>query len=509
MTSRRDFLRNVGLSAIGFGAVGAAAVGRPRTTSRSEAIWGDYPVHARASQVPEHLRAQSVLEIFLYGGICPWETFYTVDEPDYGKADGQMWWTFQDGPESVQSIYRKCLGDSAPPIVKDFAKDQNGTMVKLGPFVDALRQRKDITDRLRLHVISHNLRVHEIAIPLALTGYRLALPRLAGLGTSVQRYFLPRENAREPLSYVIVPYHRLLTPIFAHASAVGGHPAYARPLTLQATGTHSFTDALQRRTIGDQPELSDALFEHAIEQFGSRLERDGTAARSKVWDEYIYAAGKVRDSNALTGVFTPTLATQLDGETCGEHSDLSVTAMQLRLAAHLLGRRGSPTRHVSVIDTALFQDISRVGYDTHQRHTYDSGRNLTYFFKQLVSFINKPGENDPTKIDLNRTMVVLNTEFGRTPEKQGTDGREHYPNAYVTAMFGGPIGPKQRGIVGAIDHRAQAVDALSPAETRAATLAALGIWPFSSEGYSVSDMHGVNSTDEAAERVKERVLGIT
>ncbi len=34
---------------------------------------------------------------------------------------------------------------------------------------------------------------------------------------------------------------------------------------------------------------------------------------------------------------------------------------------------------------------------------------------------------------------------------QGADGRNHYPSAYVTLMFGGPVGPEQRGIVGPAD----------------------------------------------------------
>ncbi len=508
MFPRRRFVQGLGLG--GLALATGALEGMPRAIPRTETHWGDYPNEARSSEVPEELRAQSVLEIFLYGGISPWETFYAIDEPDYGKAAREMWWTFQDGPESVEAVYRKCLGSGAPPLLKDFTRDQNGVMVKLGPFADALRQRDDITDRLRLHVLTHDLTVHEIAVPLGLTGYRLALPRLAGVGTAVQHYFLAHDPApREPRSYVLAPYHRLITTLFNQAAAAGAHPAYAQPLVLHVNGDSHFAESLNRKSIGPDRATSDALLDDLVARFGGRLTRDGEPVRSRVWDEYRYAAGMLKRADALSEVFGHTLSAKMAGETCGETQEISSTAMQLRLAAHLLGRPGSPTRHVSVIDGALLQDINGFGYDTHRRHVFDSGRNLSYFMKQFVSYINRPGEKDPEKIDLDRTMVIINTEFGRSPGTQNGDGRNHYSHAYVTAMFGGPIGKKQRGIVGAIDHKGNPVEPLAPAETRAAALVALGIWPFSSEGYSVSDMRDVKTTAQGAARLKERVLGLT
>jgi hypothetical protein len=75
-------------------------------------------------------------------------------------------------------------------------------------------------------------------------------------------------------------------------------------------------------------------------------------------------------------------------------------------------------------------------------------------------------------------------------------------------MFGGPIGPAQRGIVGAIDHKAAAIDPITPPEQRAAVLVAMGIWPFSQEGYSPGDFKNARTAYKAAEFLKEKVLGI-
>ena len=40
---------------------------------------------------------------------------------------------------------------------------------------------------------------------------------------------------------------------------------------------------------------------------------------------------------------------------------------------------------------------------------------------------------------LNETLVVLLTEFGRTPKINGSAGRDHYPNCYTVAFAGGGI----------------------------------------------------------------------
>jgi hypothetical protein len=529
MIDRRRFLQVAAGAALGVGAAGAGGLlWRRRSRAHAPPIedigpedhrWGEYPREARSSRLPEEQRAHSVLDIFLAGGICPWETFYVVDEPDYGKADNEMWWTFHDGPESIEETCKKCLVPTSSYKPKDFVRDRNGVMVKLGPFVDALRQREDITDRLRLLVMSHHLRVHELAIPLAMTGYRLAFPRFAGLGAPVQHYFLPRAEAREPAAWVLAPYDRQTSFFTALLESSGAHPSFTRPLMLHLDSDARFADALERRSVGEDREASDRLLDSAVASFRARLVRDGAPVRSRVWEEYDYAVSALRRADAIAGAFDRRFLAPIHGEACGLQSARSLPAMQLRLAAHLLGRPDSPTRYVGIFETGLFTDLNDpTAYDTHRRHIYDMGRNLPYFMEQLCAVINRPGEKDPNKIDLDRTLVVINTEFGRSPGTQGMNprevnpkggtGRNHHAEAYVAAMFGGPIGPKQKGIVGAIDRKAHAVDPLAPAESRAAVLAALGIWPFSGEGYSVSDMRDVKTTAEAAARVKEKVLGI-
>jgi hypothetical protein len=51
---------------------------------------------------------------------------------------------------------------------------------------------------------------------------------------------------------------------------------------------------------------------------------------------------------------------------------------------------------------------------------------------------------------LDDTLVVWATEFGRTPTRQGSDGREHHPHAFSMWMAGG--GVKRGYIHGATDE---------------------------------------------------------
>ena len=75
-------------------------------------------------------------------------------------------------------------------------------------------------------------------------------------------------------------------------------------------------------------------------------------------------------------------------------------------------------------------------------------------------------------------------------------------------MFGGPVGPAEKGIVGSIGPNGFANMALSPAETRAATLSALGIYPFAPECYAVSDVYGTGTESQASTWLNEVVLGV-
>jgi hypothetical protein len=183
--------------------------------------------------------------------------------------------------------------------------------------------------------------------------------------------------------------------------------------------------------------------------------------------------------------------------------------MQARMAASLLTRETDAARYVQWVDGGLRPNGSG-GHDTHDSHVYDASRNVTHTLQALVDIINGPGETDPNKLDLDDTMIVINTEFGRTPHRQGDTGLNHWPQGMVNVLIGGPITKAERGIYGAIaEEDGFAQTWVRPAENRMLVMMALGIYPFSSETFAVGDVAGgVKTQFEAATRLMQVYMGI-
>ena len=142
--------------------------------------WGIPPVGSEHSLLPAAARPEAMLEVFLLGGMSPWETFYTVpqfcDPSQGGPYAGQQWWMFQDGgcsQRSTECWFSSCNGGSRP-LYEPFAVDASGVTVNLGPFIYPLRDRPDILSRMRVWVLSHEVEPHAVAIPFAVTGHGVA-----------------------------------------------------------------------------------------------------------------------------------------------------------------------------------------------------------------------------------------------------------------------------------------------------------------------------------------------
>jgi hypothetical protein len=148
------------------------------------------------------------------------------------------------------------------------------------------------------------------------------------------------------------------------------------------------------------------------------------------------------------------------------------------------------------------------GYDTHEEMTFTQARNLKNLLVNLIERINQPGEGDPTKIDLDKTMVILNQEFGRTPGAQdGGFGRNHWPYGYAQVYIGGPITKQQSGVYGSIAESGRAEIFTTPTENRIAALLAMGIYPFDQASFSNSDVEGLSNDGAAIASATRRVLG--
>jgi hypothetical protein len=509
--NRRTFLK---LGAAG--AAGGLLFGRHR--SARAAPFGDFPEAYRSLAVPEAMRAKRVLEVFLYGGLSPWETLYFVEE--YGRPDDpahprtQFYALSGTGGDSIETAMTSCGFPDGEPLGVDFAMDGLGANVKLGPFAFPLRARPDLTDRMRLLVQEHDLEPHEAAVPLALTGRRVGNPAQAGLGAHVQRFFLehPEGTRRSPYSWMFstntVPGDNVLAGL-----STGMHPGAARPLRIKVDAAERFIDLLARPSAGTPDERAryDQLLSVYVEQYRRRLRHKGVepALRSPRFAELTQAAASVGDAEAIASVVDPALLDVRPGAQCGDDNVIDIPGMSFDLAAHLLTHPTEPARYVCVVDTGLISASGGGGYDTHTENSHDTARNFKHMLTQLLRVVNAPGEDDPRKIDLDDTLIILNTEFGRTPWLQdGGNGRNHHPWGYVTALLGGPIQPGQKGIVGAIGPDGKASGGISPSENRVAALLALGVFPFSPEAFGVSDVDGAGDEGGAVEIATQRTLGV-
>jgi hypothetical protein len=501
---RRTFLKIAG------GAGAAVALGLSRARADS---FGKFPAGSQGVQLPANARAKKVLEVFLYGGLSQWETLYYVR--DYGKPTDPRYPNTQYyafAAENQAAMATCGAVDQARP----FSVDENGATVELGPFAAKLWDRADITARMRIVVQRHNLEPHEAAVPQALTGRPVGQPNAAGLGAHVQRARIDQgatPGRASPYAYVFATGGFSSDNVAAAASS-GIHPGAARPLLIKTDNAAGFTRLLERSTVGASRANTDALVGAYVDQYNARLAwpKQGRV-RSARTDDFAAAYQTTKNVDGIRGVLTADLFATRPGESCGSTRTADIPIMGLNAARHVLTHPTEPASYVCVSDIGLYEASGGGGYDVHLECARDTSTNFNNLLGSLLDIIDVPGGNDPTKISLDDTLVILNTEFGRTPGRQlkGTaeTGRNHHPYGYATVFIGGPVTTAQRGLYGAIGPDGLATTFATPAENRIAALLALGIWPFSPEAFAVSDVPGATGEIDAASRAMTKFLGRT
>jgi hypothetical protein len=503
---RRTFLT------VAAGGAGAAVMVGPWIRSSPAASFGEFPGGTESVQLPENQRAKKVLEIFLYGGLSPWETLYFVR--DYGgPGDPQFPNTqYYAYASSNAQMIANCGGSD---ISRPFGTDANGAMVEIGPFASRLDTRADLVDRMRIVVQRHNLEPHEAAVPMALTGRPVGQPNAAGLGAHVQRARLDgglSPDRASPHSYVFSTAD-ITSDNVAAAAAAGTHPGSARPLLLKTNSAAGVVALLERNTVGANRGSHDALVQSYIDQYQGRLTWPGQTSpgrvRSARTDDLIVAHTTATKSDAIRAVLTDDLFAPQTNRTCGSQTRTSLPHIGLTAAAGLLTHPSEPASYVCVSDVGLERASGGGGYDTHSSNAQDTAMNFDNLMHALIGIVNAPGENNPRKLSLDDTLIILNTEFGRTPTRQDTSGRNHHPYGYVTAFIGGPISTTERGVSGAIGRDGNASAFATPAENRMAALLAMGIWPFAAEGYNVADAPDATNELDAAQKAMTKFLGRT
>jgi len=533
--SRRKFLRRFSAAA----ALGSASIAFPGIirAQDSSSIWGDMHTDVWGGSAPDI----NILEIHLLGGVAPFESFY------FRPSAGRQTRGFDEQAESL-NWNPACQGTPAGLEIPALEPDQNwydsgGKEIALGPFAKPFHA-EHIRSKMRVVVLRHNLMPHEVAQSYSMNGLSSTNPRWASMGAAIAHRYnaIDVANLRPPRT---IPYSYGLisdsaaqaNKLVANMSAVGSHGGAAKPLVLRINNQFdSFLSQLQR--TGIKP-TANALIDVYREQYRRRLRfnsgSESLVARSKEFFNYDASASTLLNSASLSDHLSQINPDINEEEICAQDSDYANFAdydnpvrTSIEAAVKLLtAPEESRARYVQVIDHGLYPFSSGLGYDVHQSGaTGATAANLWNTFSILADLIKDPSDpasaSDTGKLDLEKTMIVINTEFGRTPFPSYSDqidessnGRDHWPYGYCAALIGGPI--QTSGVVGSISddpgYGAMADIPFNVTDMRAAVLVAMGIDPFVDEIYPVGELTAdafptSGSHEAAAEALRQTILGL-
>lgn len=527
--TRRDVLKTSGAAALGL----ALGLG---TARRATAAWGEVP----ASVWGPTFQPFKVLEIHLFGGTAPFESFY------YRDVAGSRTRGF-DTEFGTLNWNAACPGTPSGLELQSFSTDSSGKDIHLGPLSKPL-WRADIRSRMRILVQGHDLLPHQAAIPYTMTGSRLGRANLAPLGAAIQHHRSALDEAAAtgrvlPHSYALLPENGAGADLFNLVgqvqSSIGAHPGAAQPLALRiGPGLASFVTLLERGNLGVAKEAFGDLLNQYRARYRDRLRfpAGGAVTRSPIFRDYDTAVQRLSAADSLKDLLAAAPTAIGNKAACAKEilpfmaASSNPTFTALQFAAFLLTRPANEAASsVFVLDSGLVR--TDLPYDVHNsNHATDTSSNLWNLLDALTSLIKDPANPspaDPDKIDLANTLVIINTEFGRTPFKSlgdmevlGSLGRDHWPSAYVTVMFGGPIPAAADGapgrVVGSIvdgtGELAVADIRYTATDMRAAAMLASGVNPFEPENFALGQLTGslvVGDHAATMAQIRQTLLGVS
>jgi uncharacterized protein (DUF1501 family) len=360
-------------------------------------------------------KADSVIHIFLPGGIAHQETF---DPKPYAPVE-----------------YRGDLGSIATKIPGEV-------------FSETLPKTAQIADRIAvLRGMTHGEAAHERGTHNMFTGYKPSPALLyPSMGSVVAHEYGPKNNLPP---YVCVPSQPnvyagtgYLSSAFSPFS-LGADPAGAgfRVQDLNLPGGIDESRFATRRSV------LDAVNEH----FRSKEKSDGLAAMDSFY-ERAYSL--------------------ISSEKAREAFNIDAEPAELRDAygRNEAGQRMLMARRL-VEAGVRFVVLQYGSWDLHNQITGGMRQQMPAFdqaYAALITDLESRGL-------LDRTLVMVSSEFGRTPKINGTAGRDHWPKVFSVVLAGGGI---KRGFVhGASNATASEPDreAIGPEDLATTVYHQLGI----------------------------------
>lgn len=378
---------------------------------RSEAAYADEPAKAKAKKP----RATSVIHIFLPGGMSAQET---LDPKPYAPIEYRG---------DFKSIDTKLSG------------------VKFGELLPRMAR---VADKMTIvRSMSHGEAAHERGTHNMFTGYR---PSPALQYPSIGSVISHELGSRKQLPpYVCIP----------------NQPnTYAGPGYLSA--------AYSPFSLGDDPARNGFRVRDLAPPQG--LAGDRRQRRRKLLDVVNEHFRAVEESDELDAMdaFYQDAYKLISSPQARQAFDLSKEPGKLRDAygRNQAGQRMLLSRRL-VEAGVRFVSMTFGGWDMHDNISAGMRSNLPPFdqaYAMLLTDLEQRGM-------LDSTLVLLTTEFGRTPKINRTQGRDHYPKVFSIAMAGG--GVKRGFVYGASDENSidVAEDRLTVADWAATVYELIGI----------------------------------
>ena len=338
--------------------------------------------HAQAEQKKYDFieaKAKSVIHIFLPGGAAQQETF---DPKPYAPIE---------------------YSGELKPIP---------TKIPGAEFSELLPKTAAIADKITVvRSMSHGEAAHERGTHNMFTGYRPS-PALVfpSMGSVVSHEYGPRNNLPPYVCIPNVPNEFAGTGYLSSSFApfsLGSDPAAGgfKVLDLNLAGGVDDARFTRRRTA----------LEAVNEYFAKKEKSDALGAMNTFYDR----AYSLVSSQAAREAFN------IDAESPGVRDEYG---------RHDAGQRMLMARRL-VAAGVRFVSLTYGGWDMHNSITASMKQQLPKFdqaFSTLITDLERNGL-------LDETLVMVSSEFGRTPKINATAGRDHWPKVFSVVLAGGGI----------------------------------------------------------------------
>ena len=383
--------------------------------SKSFGTWYDDPAHFRRPT------RRAFLHVGVVGGLgLTLADFFRLEAQADTKPDGQ------EGPaKSIIHIFlpggmaHQESFDPKPYAPIEYRGEMGTVQTKLEGvlFNELLKQTAQVADKITIcRSMTHGEAAHERGTHNMFTGYRPSPAiQFPSMGSVVSHEYGPRQNLppyicipSQPTTYAGPGY---LSSAFAPFS-LGSDPA-AGNFTVQDLNLPGGVD---EKRFGKRRDMLQAVNEY----FASKEKADGLVAMDTFYQRAysLISSQKAREAFNINAE-PPKIRDEYGRNEAGQRM--------------LLARR-------LVAAGVRFVSLTYGGWDMHnqikggmqgQMPAFDQG------FATLIRDLERTGL-------LDSTLIMVSSEFGRTPKINGTAGRDHWPKVFSVVLAGGGI---KKGLV--------------------------------------------------------------